>query len=134
MAAGGASSGEGGGVTGGGGPGVGGGGTATVNPRDATGPGLPAASVAWTSNTLAPSARAEVVCGDMHAANAPGTSGVPARHANATPGSLDEKVNVGVAVVVVPVGPPVIVTAGPTVSTVNARAASGRGSARCRSP
>ncbi len=67
------------------------------------------------------------MCGDVHAANAPGTSGVPARHANATPGSLEEKVNVGVAVVVVPDGPPVIVTAGPTVSTVNARAVTGPG-------
>ena len=93
--------------------------------RAAGAPTLPAASVARTSKTRAPGGCDGVVYGDAQAANVPGDAARPTRQANDAPGSLAANVNAGVASLVEPLGPPVIETAGATVSTVNVLVAAG---------
>jgi hypothetical protein len=66
---------------------------------------FPAASVARTSTVWPPSDSAGVVAGEVQEANAPKSTA----HPNVEPPSLDEKVNVGVESLVVPVGPESIV-------------------------
>jgi hypothetical protein len=73
---------------------------------------LPAVSVARTAMPCMPSARALVVHGLVHAAQAPESS----RHWNIEPLSLAVKANVGVLSVVVPVGPDVMLVFGAVVS------------------
>ena len=91
----------------------------TVNERLAgVGSTLPAASHARTSNVYAPSASAEVVCGETQVANA----AAPTRHSKVDAGSL-ENANVGVESLVGPLGPESIVVSGAVASTENERVA-----------
>jgi len=90
----------------------------TENARVAL-PVLPAASVTRTSNTCAPSASATVVAGDVHVVNVP----VSTRHAVAMGEPAVVNVKLGVVTLVAPVGPPVIVTVGATVSVVHVNVA-----------
>ena len=62
-------------------------------------------------------------CGDAHSAYVPGPAGVSSLHSNVTPDSGDVNVNDGAVEFVDGGGPFVIVVSGPTVSTVNDRAA-----------
>ncbi len=81
----------------------------TVNVRDAgVGSGARAASTARTSNVCWPSASAAVVCGVVHAAQAPPST----RHSNVAPDSSAPNSNVGVESVVVGEGPAEIVVSG----------------------
>ena len=61
-------------------------------------------------------------CGDVQAAYVPTPAGVSSLHSNVAPAS-DEKAKDGEVPFVAPVGPPVIVVSGATVSTVNERVA-----------
>ena len=84
---------------------------------------LPAASVARTANECEPSASLASVYGLVQEAQVPVDS---TRHWKVEPDSLDVNANVGVASLVVPVGPDVIDVAGAVVSgtlTVNVRVA-----------
>ncbi len=83
----------------------------------------PAASTARTSNVFAPSVWAAVVWGEVQATN---PAEAPTRHWKVEPGSVDVNVNVGVASLVSPVGPPVIVVfGGPASLTTNVRVVTG---------
>jgi hypothetical protein len=81
----------------------------TVNDREAgVGSTLPAASIAWTSKLWGPSRSSEVVVGDVQ-----GSYGLPSTlQANVEPGFDDVNAKVGVALLVLPDGPPVIVVSG----------------------
>src|SRR6185437_6971933 len=82
-------------------------------------PTLPAASIARTSNSWAPSPSAAGVNDALHA-----TQPVPSiAHCTCVGFPAVVNVKVGVASLVGPLGPPVIVTVGAPVSTVNARLA-----------
>jgi hypothetical protein len=70
--------------------------------------------VARTSKVCVPSARAAVVNGVVQAVNAPAST----RHWKVDPDSEEMNVKVGVVSLVVPVGPPVMVVCGSTVSMV----------------
>ena len=73
---------------------------------------LPAASVARTENVWLPFTRTEYDAGELHVAKA-----APSRlQANVEPVSLELNVKEALAVVTVPVGPPVIVVSGGVVS------------------
>ncbi len=84
---------------------------------------LPAASVARTLNVYAPSASEPRMRGDVHDCHVPAVAPVSRRHSNVEPVSLEENVNVGEFVVIVPVGPVSMVVFGAAVSTVNVRVA-----------
>ena len=73
---------------------------------------LPAASVARTLTVWPPSASAGVVHGLVHAVQAP----LSTRHVNVEPASVEVKPNAGVASLVGPLGPEVIVVSGAVVS------------------
>ena len=80
----------------------------TVNSRDAGEPGFSAASVALTSKVCGPSPSWSMVSGETHAAN----SAASTRHSSVEEPSEAANANVGVASVVVPVGPLENVTVG----------------------
>ena len=61
-------------------------------------------------------------CGDVHAAYVPAPAGVSSLHSNVAPAS-DENVNDADVWLITPVGPPVIIVSGATVSTVKDRVA-----------
>ena len=78
----------------------------TVNVREAgVESGLPSASVARTEKVCSPSVSEAVVTGDSHGAKVP----VSSLHSNVAPASLATNSKVGVASVVAPAGPAVIV-------------------------
>src|SRR5262249_12306880 len=85
----------------------------TENARVAV-PRLPASSVASTSNVCAPPPSVDVVKVPLHGTNEPASI----RHCVDVAPPVTVNVKVGVVLNVVPLGPPVIVTTGATVSTV----------------
>jgi hypothetical protein len=94
--------------------------TSIANDRDAgVGSMVPASSTARTSNVWAPSERPGYPLGEVHEPQLPESS----RHSKVEPSSFEEKLNAGLALATVPVGPESIWVCGATVSTVNERAA-----------
>ena len=92
----------------------------TVNDRLAgVGSVSPAASVARTVKVCVPSASVASVRGDVHDPKA----SLSTRHSNVVLASLEENVNVGVAMLIAPLGPLSITVSGAAVSTVNVRVA-----------
>ena len=79
---------------------------------------LPAASVARTDTEWGPSLRAVVVHGVVQSTHAPAST----RHSKADASSLELNANVGVRLLVVPVGPELIVVSGAVVSAAGPEA------------
>src|SRR5690349_11187777 len=96
----------------------------TVNAREAGDASTaPAASMARRRGVCAPWVSVAVVCGDAQALQALATV-VSIAHWKVEPGSVDVNVNVGVVLLVGPLGPPVmLVFGGPLALTTKLRVA-----------